>query len=89
MPKLEENASTSNLMYSKATSHYSRSSMKNTKMKINFQNDTINIFGENIPLVTTSGGHNATSLTQAKLAINNLDRQLNSTIILTTSDTYE
>ena len=48
---------------------FSRSSMKKAEMKINFQNDTINAFGQNIPLVTTSSGHYAIPLTPAKQAI--------------------
>ena len=47
--------------------------MKKAKMKINFQNNTINVIGENIPLVITSG-HYALPLTQAKQAINNINR---------------
>ena len=38
---------------------YSLSSMKKAEMKINFQNDTINAFGGNIPLITTTSGHYA------------------------------
>ena len=43
-------------------------------MKINFQNDTINAFGENIPLISTTSGHYAILLTQAKQFMNNNDR---------------
>ena len=52
-------------------------------MKINFQNDTINVFGQNIPLVTTSSGHYAIPLTPAKQAINDLERESSSNITLT------
>ena len=38
---------------------FSRSSTKKAEMKITFQNNTINTFGKNIPLVTTSRGHYA------------------------------
>ena len=62
---------------------FSRSSMKKAKMKINFQNDTINAFGQNIPLVTTSRGHFAIPLTPAKQAINDLERESSSNIKLT------
>ena len=54
---------------------FSRSSMKKAQMKINFQNDTINAFGENIPLITTTSGHYAIPLTQAKQVTNNIDRE--------------
>ena len=47
--------------------------MKKAQMKINFQNNTINVIGENIPLVIASG-HYALPLTQAKQAINNINR---------------
>ena len=40
--------------------------MKKAEMKINFQNDTINTFGENIPLITTTSGYYAIPLTSAK-----------------------
>ena len=53
---------------------FSNSSMKKTQMKINFQNDTINAFGENIPLISTTSGHYAILLTQAKQFMNNIDR---------------
>ena len=33
---------------------FSQSSMKTAEMKINFQNDTINLLGENIPLAATT-----------------------------------
>ena len=46
-------------------------------------------FGKNIPLVTTTSGQYAIPLTQAKQAINNLDRQSNSIITLTVSDIHE
>ena len=32
---------------------FSKSSMKRANMKLNFQNDTVSIFDENIPLITT------------------------------------
>ena len=41
-------------------------------MKINFQNDTINAFGENIPLITTTSEHYVIPLTQAKQVIKNI-----------------
>ena len=52
-------------------------------MKINFQNDTINAFGEDIPLITTSSSHYVIPLTSAKQAINNIDRENNSAFTLT------
>ena len=51
-------------------------------MKINFQNDTINTFGENIPLISTTSGHYAILLTQAKQFMNNIDRGSTTTVNL-------
>ena len=83
---LKQNASTSSLTYSTAASYYSRCSMKKLEMNINFQN-------QGLWWKCSSGKYIkwllCYPLTQVKLAINNLDRQPNSTIILTTSDTYE
>ena len=65
---------------------FSWSSMKKKKkieMKINFQNDIINAFGEDIPLITTSSSHYVIPLTSAKQAINNIDRENNSAFTLT------
>ena len=65
-------------------------------MKINFQNDTINTFGENIPLITTTSSHYAIPLTSTKqatdngndsaitLTINNINEQSSQTIALRT-----
>ena len=65
-------------------------------MKINFQNDTINTFGENILLITTTSSHYAIPLTSAKqatdsgndsaitLTINNINEQSSQTIALRT-----
>ena len=52
-------------------------------MKLNFQNDTINIFDENIPLITTSSDHYAIPITKAKQIINNLNRESDMSITLT------
>ena len=57
--------------------------MKRAKMKLNFQNDTINIFHENIPLITTSSGHYAIPIMKAKQIINNLNRESDMSIMLT------
>ena len=57
--------------------------MKRANMKLNFQNDTINIFDENIPLITTSSGHYAIPITKAKQLINNLNRESDMSITLT------
>ena len=59
---------------------FSWSSMKKMEVKINFQNDTINAFGESIPLITTTSGHYAIPLTSVKQAISNIDRENNSAI---------
>ena len=67
---------------------FSKLSMKRANMKLNFQNDTINIFDENIPLITTSSGHYAISITKEKQLINNLNRKSEMSITLTmTNDT--
>ena len=68
---------------------FSQPSMKKTEMRINFQNDTINAFGENIPLIITTSGHFAIPLTSAKQAINNIDRENNSVITLTINNINE
>ena len=56
--------------------------MKKAKMKINFQNDTINAFGENMPLLTTTSRYYAIPLTQAKQVINNIDRESSTRVTL-------
>ena len=67
---------------------FSKSSMKRANMKLNFQNDTISIFDENIPLIITSSGHYAIPITKAKQLINNLNRKSEMSITLTmTNDT--
>ena len=60
----------------------SKSSMKKVNMKLNFQDDTVNVFNENIPLITTISGHYAIPLTTAKQLINNIDRGLTTSITL-------
>ena len=62
---------------------FSKSSMKRANMKLNFENDTINIFDENIPLITTSSGHYAVPITKAKQLINNLNRKSDMCVTLT------
>ena len=57
-------------------------------MKLNFQNDTINIFDENIPLITTSSGHTI-PIVKAKQLINNLNRESDMSVTLTmTNDNH-
>ena len=51
-------------------------------MKLNIQNDTINIFDENIPLITTSSGHTI-PIMKAKKLINNLNRESDMSVTLT------
>ena len=55
----------------------SKSSMKKGQMKINFQDDTITVLDEKIPLITTSSGHYAVPITQATRIINNFERNQN------------
>ena len=68
---------------------FSKSSMKKADMKINFQNDTINAFSENIPLITTKSAHYAIPLTSAQQAMSNIDRENNSAITLTVNNINE
>ena len=58
-------------------------------MKTNFRNDTINVIGENIPLITTNSCHYAIPLTSAKQAINNIDRGNDSAITPTINNVSE
>ena len=51
-------------------------------MKINFQDDTIAIIYENIPLLATSSGHYAIPITKAKQIINNFKRGSTNSITL-------
>ena len=61
---------------------FSESSMKRTYMKPNFENNTISIFNENIPLITINSGHYAIHNTKAKQIINNIDRETSTQILL-------
>ena len=49
--------------------------MKKAKMRINFRNDTISAFGENMSLITTISAHYVIPLTQATQFINDIDRE--------------
>ena len=49
--------------------------MKKAKMRINFRNDTISTFGENMSLITTISAHYVIPLTQATQFINDIDRE--------------
>ena len=60
----------------------SKSSMKRGNMKINFQDDTITILDENIPLMTTPSGDYAIPITKAKQIINNFERGSTNSITL-------
>ena len=68
---------------------FSKSSMKKADMKINFQNDTINAFSKNIPLITTKSAHYTIPLTSAQQAMSNIDRENNSAITLTVNNINE
>ena len=63
----------------------SKSSMKRGNMKINFQDDTITILHEIIPLMTTSSGHYIIPITKAKQIINNFERGSTNSITLALS----
>ena len=54
-------------------------------MKINFQDDTITILDENIPLMTTFCGHYAIPITKTKQIINNFERGSTNSITLALS----
>ena len=45
---------------------FSKLPMKRANMKLNFQNNTINIFDENIPLITTNSGHYTIPITKVR-----------------------
>ena len=59
--------------------------MKRENIKINFQDDTITILNENIPLMATSSGHYAIPITKAKQIINNFERGSTNSITLALS----
>ena len=63
--------------------------MERANMKLNFQDDRIPIFNENIPLIITQSGHYAIPITKAKQLINNLDRKTNMSITLTLSNSKD
>ena len=54
-------------------------------MKINFQDDTITILDENIPLMTTFCGHYAIPITKTKQITNNFERGSTNSITLALS----
>ena len=58
-------------------------------MKLNFQDDTITIFNEHIPLITTQSGQYAIPITKAKQLITNLDRENNISITLPLLDSKD
>ena len=58
--------------------------MKRGNMKVNFQDDTITILDENIPLMTTSSGHYAIPI--RKQIINNFKRGSTNSITLALSE---
>ena len=68
---------------------FSKSSMKRANMKLNFQDDTITIFNEHIPLITTQSGQYAIPITKAKQLITNLDRENNISITLPLLDSKD
>ena len=60
----------------------SRDSMKKANMSLNFENDTISAFGENIPLFTTESGHYAIPITKSAQIVNQVERESTPSIIL-------
>ena len=51
----------------------SKSSMKKCNMQLNFENDTLNVFGNNVPLSTTTSGLYALPITKPKQFIENIE----------------
>ena len=64
-------------------------SMKRANMKLNFQDNTITIFSESIPLITSPSRHDAIPIIKPKQLINNLDRETNMPLTLTFSDSKD
>ena len=64
----------------------SRSSMKKANMKLNFEDDTIAAFGNDIPLITTSSGHYAVPITKPVQIANKLERGSISNVTLSVID---
>ena len=60
--------------------------MTRANIKLNFQDDMIAIFNENIPLITTRSGHYTILITRFKQLINNLDKETNMSITITSAD---
>ena len=56
--------------------------MKRASMKLNFEDYTISINSENIPLISANSGNYAIPITKAKNFVNNLDRENNMNITL-------
>ena len=56
--------------------------MKKANMSLNFENDTISAFGENIPLFTTESGHYAIPITKSAQIVNQVERESTPSIIL-------
>lgn len=59
--------------------------MKRANLKVNFEDGTINIFNENLPLTANSDCH-AIPVTKAKQLISNLERDTDMCITLIMSD---
>ena len=51
----------------------SRPSMKRANMQLNFQDDTVSVYNQNIQLIVTNSGHYALPITKPAQAINNFD----------------
>ena len=64
----------------------SRDSMKKANMNLDFESDTITIFGEKIPLITTASGHYAIPITRPIHLVNELDTGKRSNITLAVSE---
>ena len=60
-----------------------KSSRKRANVKLNFQDDTITIFIENIPLITTESGNYPVPIIWANQLTNNLHSETNMPITLT------
>ena len=63
----------------------SRDSMKKANMNLDFENDTVTILGERIPLVTTASGHYSIPITKPVILSNKLEKGNLSSITLSVS----
>ena len=68
---------------------FSKASTKKGKIKLKFQNGTINIFNENIPPNATNSGDNVILITKSILMINNLKTENDMGITFSITDNLD